>query len=464
MQSTNDRVLAAAGAVTVSPAAPLPLAGGVAATLALNSVPTAATLSLPDALREAPATPAVRSAGPSGRLRIAIVTPEVGPGAGVPHYWRALAGVLSERHEVHIFATRNEGAPLPGVRFHRLPALQAGWFLSHAMFYAAANLRFAFARALRQRPFDLVLGIGALTPFADVATVHFVQAREQDLERRKLFPKERTRSGLASVDYALYSRAMSWIGRRFYGRSKTLIVTISESVKRDLALLEGAPLGSMVVVPNGVNVERFHPRNRDRYRASTRAELGLGDGHVAVLFVGNSWGRKGLRTAIEAIRGPGHENVRLVVVGDGVAAPFLEGLPAEVVDRIVFAGTQRHEVERFYAAADVFMFPTLYEPFGLVVLEAMACGLPTIVSACAGAAEWLTDGVDLVLLQDPGDGEEARGALHSIVSDPAFASRLAANGRQAAEGLQWGAVADQIVQAAEQRIRVRQPIEVASVA
>jgi glycosyltransferase involved in cell wall biosynthesis len=332
------------------------------------------------------------------------------------------------------------------------------------VFYAAANARFALDRVLRRRSFDLVLGIGALTPFADVATVHFVQAREHDLDRRNLFPREHVRSGLASIDYALYGRAMSWIGRRFYGRADTLIVAISQSVKDDLALLEGAPPEAVTVVPNGVDVERFHPDNRARHRASTRASLGLSDEHIAVLFVGNSWGRKGLRTAIEAIRGPGQENARLVVVGDGVAAPFLDGLPADVVERIIFAGSQSQEVERFYAAADVFILPTLYEPFGLVILEALASGVPSIVSACAGASEWLNDGVDLVLLQDPANGEEARAALHSIVSDRAFASRLAMNGRRAAEGLQWGAVAEQLVEAASQRVRARLPAPAVRVA
>ncbi|MEX1103548.1 MAG: glycosyltransferase family 4 protein [Dehalococcoidia bacterium] len=446
-------------AVSVVPTLPIVASGALPAPIASAAVSTAPALNLRRSLRLAPTTPAVRTARGPARLRIAIVTPEAGPGAGVPHYWRALAGVLSRQHEVHLFAGHHEGVPLPGVHVHRLPALKAGWFLTHAAFYAAANTRFALARVLRRRPFDLVLGIGALTPFADVATVHFVQAREQDLERRKLFPKERTRTGLASLDYALYSHAMSWIGRRFYKQTDALIVTISKSVKDDLASLEGAPLGAMVVVPNGVDVERFHPDNRERHRASTRAELGLGREHTAVLFVGNSWGRKGLRTAIEAIRGPEHANVRLVVVGDGVAAPFLDGLPADVVDRIIFAGAQSHEVERFYAAADVFILPTLYEPFGLVILEAMACGLPTIVSACAGAAEWLKDGVDLVLLQDPTDGEGARAALHSIVSDPAFAAGLAANGRRAAESLQWSHVAEQIVEAAGVRVRARQQLQ-----
>jgi UDP-glucose:(heptosyl)LPS alpha-1,3-glucosyltransferase len=156
--------------------------------------------------------------------------------------------------------------------------------------------------------------------------------------------------------------------------------------------------------------------------------------------------------------------VRLVVVGDGVATPFLAGLPAEVAERIIFAGSQSHEVERFYAAADVFILPTLYEPFGLVILEALASGVPSIVSACAGASEWLTDSLDLVLLQDPADGEEARAALHSIIDNRAFATSLAVSGRRAAEGLQWGAVAQQLVEAARERVLERRPVSAISVA
>jgi len=303
-----------------------------------------------------------------------------------------------------------------------------------------------------------VLGIGALTPFADVATVHFVQARELELQQRNLWPRERSRTGLDRLDYALYSRAMGSLGCRFYRRTKGLIVAISDSVKTDLALLEGAPPEAIVVVPNGVDTDRFHPRNRERYRTQIRRELGLTESEIVVLFVGNSWGRKGLSTTIQSIRGPGEASVRLVVVGDGHPAAFVDDLPEEVASRIIFAGVRSADVERFYAAADVFMLPTLYEPFGLVVLEALASGIPAIVSACAGATEWLEDGRDLVLLQDPTDAAEAGAALRSVIADPIFAARLAENGHRAAARLAWSVVASRLVGAVQHRMLVRTAI------
>jgi glycosyltransferase involved in cell wall biosynthesis len=93
------------------------------------------------------------------------------------------------------------------------------------------------------------------------------------------------------------------------------------------------------------------------------------------------------------------------------------------------------------------MLPTHYEPFGLVILEAIASGLPSIFSACAGASEWLEDGVDAVFLQDPADGAEAQAALRSIMTDPAFAQRLSTNGRLAAEKLQWASVGERLIEA-----------------
>ena len=331
------------------------------------------------------------------RLRIAIVSPEVGAGAGVPHYWLALAGALSRDHEVHVFTAKTDRDGLEGVDFHRVPAVTFGWFLSHMTFYLAARARFLFRRLAFQKPFDVVLGVGALTPFADVTTVHFVQAREIELQRQGLIPRPRPLAGLAALDYALYSRTMAWLGARFYRGSKASIVAISQSVKQDIALFEGANPAAISVVPNGVDVERFSPANRERYRVATRESLGLAETDVAVLFVGNSWGRKGLSTAIEAIDGPDQSDVRLIVVGDGDPSSFVQSLPAELAERIIFVGPKSTDVERYYAASDIFMLPTLYEPFGLVILEALASGLPSIFSACAGASEWLEDGVDAVV-------------------------------------------------------------------
>ena len=427
--------------LTQSPATP----GSLPKTPSSNTDAPASLLNRPRLAQDESRDEAgARRAGP---LRVAIVSPEVGPGAGVPHYWQALARVMARRHEVHVFTARTAPGSMDGIEIHPVWAILFGWFLSHASFYTVVRARFLFARLFRRRPFDLVLGIGALTPFADVATVHFVQARELDLQEKGLFPRERSRRGFAGLDYELYSRTMGWLGRNFYRRSHKAVLAISQSVKADIVLFEGALPEAIVVVPNGVDVERFSPLNRARDRDETRAELGLDDSHVMVLFVGNSWGRKGLCTAVEAIKGPDMTNVRLVIVGDGVADAFLRGLPQDVIDRIVFAGKHVADVERFYAAADVFILPTLYEPFGLVILEAMASGLPSIVSALAGASEWLVDGVDALLLRDPSDGDEAREALRRIIGEPALAGALSRGAREKALELQWEAVAERIIEA-----------------
>lgn len=378
-------------------------------------------------------------------MRIAIVSPELGLQAGVPHYWAALAVALASRHEVHVFAASVDGAPLDGVHVHRLLSIPAGWTLKHASFYVSARARFALARLIGQEPFDLVLGIGALTPFADVVTAHFSQERELELQRARAYPPERPPRGAAAVDYALYGRLMRWLERRFYAKTKKRVVAISENVKTDLIELCGVPPEQISIVPNGVDTERFHPRNRERYGAAIRDELGLAPDDFVMLFVGNSWGRKGLRTVIDAVAGLPSGSAKLLVVGDGSPAAFLAGRSPELVGRVIFAGVQSEAVERYYGAANVFVLPTLYEPFGLVIMEALASGLPSIVSARAGAAQLLDDGEDALLLRDPLDAGELRVQLMRIMDDHALAVRLAANGRRIAERLTWQYVARRLL-------------------
>ncbi len=133
----------------------------------------------------------------------------------MPHYWLALAKALARSHDVHVFTAKTDRGDLNGVRFHKIPALPFGWFLGHMSFYLGARGRFLLRRLAFQKPFDAVLGVGALTPFADVTTVHFVQAREIELQRNGLIPRPRPLVGLAGIDYALYGRTMAWLGERF---------------------------------------------------------------------------------------------------------------------------------------------------------------------------------------------------------------------------------------------------------
>ena len=137
------------------------------------------------------------------------------------------------------------------------------------------------------------------------------------------------------------------------------------------------------VIYNGVDLEHFHPRERVRLRGAARAEIGCTPRDVVFVFVGSGFSRKGLDAAVAAVSGTSHW---LVVVGkdrfSGPASP-----------RIRFLGG-KEDVRPYYAAADGFVLPSRYDPFPNTALEAMAMGLPAIVSSRTGAAEVIEPGVN----------------------------------------------------------------------
>lgn len=143
------------------------------------------------------------------------------------------------------------------------------------------------------------------------------------------------------------------------------------------------------MIPNGVDLKEFRAADSSQERLNTRAELHLPTDHPVVLFAGDIRSpRKNLAAAMRAIaRLP---LVRLAVVGrlDGSDAPALAERLG-IRDRCHFLGF-RDDMPRVMRACDAFVFPTFYEPFGIVVVEALASGLPVITTAEAGATDTLT--------------------------------------------------------------------------
>jgi UDP-glucose:(heptosyl)LPS alpha-1,3-glucosyltransferase len=137
------------------------------------------------------------------------------------------------------------------------------------------------------------------------------------------------------------------------------------------------------VIYNGVDLEQFHPQHRERLRGAARAEIGCSARDTVFVFVGSGFSRKGLDAAVAAIsRTP----FWLLVVGKD----RFSGKPTE---RVRFLGAQE-DVRPYYAAADCFLLPSRYDPFPNTALEALAMGLPAIVSARCGAAEVIEPGVN----------------------------------------------------------------------
>jgi len=178
---------------------------------------------------------------------------------------------------------------------------------------------------------------------------------------------------------------------RYRGHRHRAIVALTTTEAELLVATYGRVSPPIHVIPNGVDVDRFRPPSDDE-RVKARADLGLEPDRTVAVFVGHEFERKGLPIAIEALGGaPG---VLLLVVGG--SAEMIRGAEARarrlaVADRVVFAG-QHPDPVPFLWASDVLVLPSAYEANALVVLEALACGLPVVSTRVGFAPDLVVDG------------------------------------------------------------------------
>jgi len=174
------------------------------------------------------------------------------------------------------------------------------------------------------------------------------------------------------------------------------VVVNSRMVGADVARRHGVPGDRIRLVYNGVDLERFHPRKRAGPGAALRRSLGISEREVAVLFLGSGYARKGLDLVIEDFRGVsrGRPDARLLVVGrDSDEDRYRRAAEqAGILLTTRFLGP-RADAEVCFAAADLYVLPTRYDPFANTTLEALASGLPVITTRDNGASELLEEGV-----------------------------------------------------------------------
>ncbi len=195
--------------------------------------------------------------------------------------------------------------------------------------------------------------------------------------------------------------------RALFTGGANLIIANSEMVKDEITRHFGTPPERVHVIRNGVPIDAPEPGAREKMRA----ELGLAPTHYTALFAGTGWDRKGLRTAIEAVNSLALPATLLVAGRGGKAA-----LPAS--ERVRFLGpVPRAKMRALYAAADVFVLPTFYDPFSNACIEALAAGLPVITTTANGFSEILDLGVEGEAVT-PGDSQALAAAI-TAWADPA---------------------------------------------
>ena len=176
----------------------------------------------------------------------------------------------------------------------------------------------------------------------------------------------------------------------FNMRGANRVIANSKMVRDEIVRFFGYPAEKIHLVPNGVPVSAF--RGGAEGRDGMRQTLGLKSDDIAVLFAGSGWERKGLRFAIEAVEKSG-KKMRLLVAGRGDKRGFKSA-------RVQFLDVVQ-DMPALYGAADIFLLPTIYDPFSNACLEALAAGLPVITTRTNGFAEIMETGVHGTVLDDP---------------------------------------------------------------
>jgi UDP-glucose:(heptosyl)LPS alpha-1,3-glucosyltransferase len=306
---------------------------------------------------------------PDKRLAIAFVRRGYSQSGGAEAYLKRLAwGVLDAGHDVHLITTND------------WPQTEWPFGTLHRLRYQSA---IAFANELKQMrprvPCDVLMSLER------VWDCHVYRAGDGVhrawLNRRRKFevPLQRFIRGLNQKHRNILQLEEALFANRGAGR----VIVNSHMVKSEIVDLYHYPADKIDIVQNGVPLEKF--RFDPELREKSRTDLRLKPDQIALLFAGSGWERKGLLFAIEAMQLCRNRNMRLLVAGRGNQRSYKS-------KRVQFLG-EVPDLVRIYAAADIFILPTIYDPFSNACLEGLACGLPVITTRGNGFSEIIEDGV-----------------------------------------------------------------------
>jgi UDP-glucose:(heptosyl)LPS alpha-1,3-glucosyltransferase len=297
--------------------------------------------------------------------------------------------LVEEGHEIHIFAIKWDApGPLKNINFHKVPAITFNSFLRDLFFALSTYL------ILKHEDFNIIQSHDK-TFYQDIYRAgdgcHIEWLKER-WKRIGILGK----LSIILNPYHWLILAMERIIFKSHRFKK--IIAISELVKRDIVENYNVDERNIEVIYNGVDLERFNPENRKQYKDEIRIRHSIDGNDFVVLFVGSGFERKGvdyLLRASELVSEP----ITVLIVGKGSEEKMRRYINKQ---RVIFCGPQR-EIHKYYAASDIFVFPTIYEPFGNVHLEALASGLPVITTRLSGASEIIQDGVQGFVVDKPED-------------------------------------------------------------
>lgn len=345
---------------------------------------------------------------------------------GSSRYVSEIVKEFVKENEVHVFT--NNWDPLdPRVHIHKIPTISNNFYLYEASFNFISTI------VLKTKKFDIALAQPTRYFSPDVGYMQFVYKEWAEYKKKNNIPLLLGDTLLPMIEKINVKRAKK-------------IITMSENLKEQVIKHYKVPEEKIRVIYSGVNLNEFNPENKKKYNYEIRRKLGIDNNDIVLLFVGNPFKRKGLEYAIEALTKI-RKNTKLLVFGKNVGNDIANyqkiAKKLGVRGRFVYGGFT-DKISEYFAAGDIFLFPTLYEPFGLVVLEAMASGLPVVVSQEAGAAELVENGKHGLLLNNPKDSDEIAEKVNYLI-DNNLIRKFGKNARREAEKHTWERTAKEML-------------------
>lgn len=364
-------------------------------------------------------------------LKIAMVVPRYGQVGGGERFVMALTEQLAamDHLEMHVFANRWD-TESPGVFYHKVPIITFPRFLKTISFAHFANRRIAAAGMDLVHTHDRIFE-------ADLFTAHGLPHATwiRQVRRKRL---------------SLFDHVTAWVEGRLINSTRCRkILAVSSLVKNKISAEFPEHASKIQVLTPGVDIAPFENMDRQACRARIRQRLGLSDTDRVVLFVGMNFEVKGLESIMTAVSDLRRNasmmtgDIKLLVVGKGDAKRYT-GIARQlgIGSATVFTGIWHGEMAPIYAAADLFIMLSVFDTFGLAVTEAMAAGLPVIISPTVGAGDIVRQGENGFVVSPLNTNEVSR--YMALALEPGIQARMAAHARQTARVHSWASMAEQI--------------------
>ncbi|MGD0338457.1 MAG: glycosyltransferase family 4 protein [Bacteroidota bacterium] len=376
-------------------------------------------------------------------MKVGIITYRCGGPGGIESIALSVArAVKVNGHEVHVVCADPVSVP-PDISVTRVAAFANPTTLRHLSF------RMTSSRAARSLGCDVIHSFGMTKFFNVFAAQSCHKAGLKTLQRYVNRLIENPFGRGAANALAL------WQERQNFSPSPAKkIIACSRRTKNEIIEEYKIDEDQITVIPNGIDPKRFcrTPQREEWGRAMLRS-AGIPDSVPTILFVANEFARKGLAALIQSLPLLKGISPHILVAGNGNSQPYRQlALRLGIDSSVHFLGSVM-EVECLYAAADLFVLPTLHEAFGLAISEAMAMGMPVIASACAGVIETIgKDGINCLALHAPEEPEDIAAAIQLMLDDSELRNYIAQAAVTTAQRFPWNEIALQIIEVYKQTI------------